>query len=149
MSYIDKNLRDDEEIVLKEKISLFFTLKPLIFLICCLCFFDNSYEHAIILIFLAWLTYNLINRWISEFGITTKRLFIVRSFISREIFDLSLQKIESCEIQQGVFGRFFNYGTIVIIGAGASRKEIKGLHGIVLFQNAVYDAKDSIDNNAR
>ena len=54
----------------------------------------------------------------TEFGVTNYRLIIKTGFIQRNILELLISKIESANVNQKVFGRLLNYGSIAIIGTG-------------------------------
>lgn len=57
----------------------------------------------------------------SEFAITNKRIIIKLGLISRRTLELNLQKLESINIDQGIFGRMMGYGTVIVIGTGGTR----------------------------
>jgi uncharacterized membrane protein YdbT with pleckstrin-like domain len=39
-------------------------------------------------------------------------------FISRSTVELNIHKIESIQVDQGIFGRLFNFSSIIVAGAG-------------------------------
>ena len=53
-----------------------------------------------------------------EFVITNKRLVIKTGFISRKTVELNLNKVESIQVEQSVWGRMFGFGTIIVHGTG-------------------------------
>ena len=55
-----------------------------------------------------------------EQGVTNKRVIIKRGIISRNTDEMKLASIETVEIDQGVLGRIFGFGTIKITGRGIS-----------------------------
>jgi uncharacterized membrane protein YdbT with pleckstrin-like domain len=57
----------------------------------------------------------------SEFALTNKRLIIKIGLISRRTLEINLQRLESINIDQGVFGRMMGYGTVIVIGTGGTR----------------------------
>jgi uncharacterized membrane protein YdbT with pleckstrin-like domain len=61
----------------------------------------------------------------SEFGITNKRLIMKKGFIARMTHEIGLEKIESLNVTQSVFGRIFNYGTIFVNGTGTTSQPFK------------------------
>ncbi len=87
------------------------------------------------IIFISWrslltlLIAPLIERWTSEFAITNKRLIIKTGLISRHTLEMSLSKVESINVDQGIIGRMLNYGSITVIGTGGTRE---------LFQNIAH-----------
>lgn len=55
-----------------------------------------------------------------EQGVTNKRVILKRGIISRHTEEMKLTSIETVEIDQGVFGRIFGFGTIKVTGRGTS-----------------------------
>jgi uncharacterized membrane protein YdbT with pleckstrin-like domain len=56
----------------------------------------------------------------TEYGVTNKRLLIKKGIISATSTDIPMDRIESIYCVQGIFGRLFNYGTILISGIGGT-----------------------------
>lgn len=63
----------------------------------------------------------------NEFVITNKRIIVKRGLISRETFEMNLNKIETVNVDQSVWGRLFGFGTLIIIGTGGSRESIQSI----------------------
>jgi uncharacterized membrane protein YdbT with pleckstrin-like domain len=63
-----------------------------------------------------------IDKYTDEFAITNKRVIIKTGLISRKTFEMNHSKIESVNVDQGVFGRLLGYGTIRIVGSGGTRE---------------------------
>ena len=55
-----------------------------------------------------------------EQGVTNKRVILKRGIISRKTEEMKLTSIETVEIDQGIFGRIFGFGTVKITGRGIS-----------------------------
>jgi uncharacterized membrane protein YdbT with pleckstrin-like domain len=68
---------------------------------------------GIILLLWAWTI-----RESRELALTTRRVIARTGFIRREIVELNLTQVESFNLEQGILGRLFGYGTIRITGAG-------------------------------
>lgn len=64
----------------------------------------------------------MLQRALSEFVITNRRIIIKTGFIARSTFEMNLSKIESVNVDQSVAGRLFNYGSMTIIGTGGTRE---------------------------
>jgi hypothetical protein len=45
---------------------------------------------------------------------------------TRSAIEINLQKVESVQVDQSVLGRMFNYGTIIVAGAGTPNLSIPG-----------------------
>tara|TARA_Y100000385_G_C12965013_1_gene581444 strand:+ start:131 stop:502 length:372 start_codon:yes stop_codon:yes gene_type:complete len=100
--YVDSNLINDEKVELET------TYHWIIF--CNL--------RAILTLFIA----PIIDRYTDEFVITNKRVIIKTGLISRKTFEMNHTKIESVNVDQGIFGRLLGYGTLRIVGSGGTKE---------------------------
>jgi uncharacterized membrane protein YdbT with pleckstrin-like domain len=62
-----------------------------------------------------------------EQGVTNKRVILKRGIISRKTEEMKLSSIETVEIDQGIFGRIFGFGTVKITGRGISDFVFRGI----------------------
>jgi uncharacterized membrane protein YdbT with pleckstrin-like domain len=62
-----------------------------------------------------------IKRTSARFAVTNKRILIRFGLIRRRSSEILLSQIEGITVQQGFWGRIFNYGTVVIEGTGGDR----------------------------
>ena len=101
-SYVNKNLLKDEKVEYETRLhwKIFITLSGLLTL----------------------LIYPWIIRSTSEFVITNKRVIIKRGLIARKTFEMNLNKIETVNVDQSIWGRIFGFGTITIVGTGGTRE---------------------------
>jgi len=58
----------------------------------------------------------------SEFVITNKRVVVKRGLFARTTFEMNLNKIETVNVDQSIWGRIFGFGTITIVGTGGTRE---------------------------
>ncbi|WP_440055449.1 PH domain-containing protein [Pseudoalteromonas sp. T1lg65] len=70
-----------------------------------------------ILIWLGWRN--------TEQGVTNKRVIYKHGIIARKTDEMRLSAIESIIIKQGILGRIFGYGTVIVTGRGAGDVAIK------------------------
>ena len=75
---------------------------------------------ALLMVIYSFFT-SLANYMTSEYAITTKRIIMKTGWIRRNAFEIFLQRIESIQVNQSVFGRIMNYGIITIGGVGSSK----------------------------
>jgi uncharacterized membrane protein YdbT with pleckstrin-like domain len=78
-----------------------------------------------------------------ELAVTTKRVMVKHGFIRRQTVEMNLNKVESIQVEQGVLGRMFNLGTLVIAGTGASHAPLAGIADPLGFRKAFIEAQDS------
>jgi uncharacterized membrane protein YdbT with pleckstrin-like domain len=58
----------------------------------------------------------------SEFAVTDKRVLAKHGFIQRDSIETLLSKIEAIEVDQGIIGRVFGYGSVGITGTGGTQE---------------------------
>lgn len=78
----------------------------------------------------------------TEIAVTNKRVIHKVGLISRKTTEIAFTKIESIEVNQGIFGRMLNYGNIQVRGTGANISKIKGIDEPLKFRAAVMHAGD-------
>ena len=79
----------------------------------------------------------------TELAITSRRVIVKFGFIRRRTVEININKIESIQVDQGVLGRMFDYGTLVIAGAGDSQAPIAGISAPMEFRRAFIEAQDA------
>ena len=132
-SYVENTLIKDEKIIYEGRVSLW-SLLPM-FLV-----------GLILLLFafiglLFWFV-ALIRYFTTELAFTNKRVIAKFGFISRKTIELNLQKVESLQVNQGVLGRIFNFGTLVISGAGNPQAPIPGISNPMTFRRSFMEYQD-------
>ena len=71
----------------------------------------------------------LIRRGTSELVLTDRRIIAKRGFIARATVEMTLAKVESLHVNQGLFGRMLNYGDVTVVGTGSSLEPLRGICG--------------------
>jgi uncharacterized membrane protein YdbT with pleckstrin-like domain len=99
---------------------------PVFWFVVAIIFFSRGANFAIaggILIFIAILTdiVSFVNYSTSEFGITTKRVIVKVGLIRRVSIEVLLNKVEGIQVNQGILGRIFGYGSITVSGTGGTK----------------------------
>ncbi|MBC3869394.1 PH domain-containing protein [Undibacterium oligocarboniphilum] len=132
-SYVEGTLIKDEKVIYEGKISIW-SLLPLIILGFIFMFF-----YGIGILF--WIAAAI--RYITtELAFTNKRVIAKFGFISRRTIELNLTKIESVQVNQGILGRIFNFGTLVISGAGNPQAPIPGISNPMTFRRSFMEYQD-------
>lgn len=132
-SYIDSTLIGDEKVIYEGKVSVW-SLLPLIIVGFFLLFFWGV---GILFWIAAYLRYKT-----TELAFTNKRVIAKFGFISRHTVELSLPKIESMQVSQGILGRMFDYGSLIISGAGNPQAPIPGISQPMIFRRAFMEYID-------
>lgn len=132
-SYIEGALIKDERVIYTGHVSLW-SLAPLIFLgFVGLAFFGLG----LILWIMAAIRYKT-----TEMAFTNKRVIAKFGFISRQTIELNINKVESIQVNQGILGRIFNYGTLIVSGAGNPQAPIPGISDPMAFRRSFMESQD-------
>lgn len=78
----------------------------------------------------------------TELAITTKRVIVKSGFVRRSTVEININKVESIQVDQEVLGRLFNFGTLIISGAGNPQAPITGISAPMEFRRAFIEAQD-------
>jgi uncharacterized membrane protein YdbT with pleckstrin-like domain len=73
----------------------------------------------------------------SEFAVTNRRVILKAGLIRRRSLELLLNKIESIGVDQGLLGRMFGYGTIVVRGTGGTAEPFTNVRHALEFRRQV------------
>jgi len=76
-------------------------------------------------------------RWTTEIDVTDRRVVYKRGFIRRHTVEINMDKVESVDVDQSLFGRLFDYGDVVIRGTGAGIEPLRGIDSPLAFRSAV------------
>jgi membrane protein YdbS with pleckstrin-like domain len=80
-----------------------------------------------------------IRRNSSEFAVTNKRVVVKVGFLRRHSTEILLRQVEGITVDQGILGRIFGYGTIVVEGTGSDRTPYSGIADPMKFRLAVQE----------
>jgi len=126
-SYIQNSLMRDEKVIYEGRVSIWSLLPLFILGLITIMFFVGI---------LFWVA-AILRYMTTELAFTNKRVIAKTGFISRKTIELNLAKVESVQVQQGIFGRIFNYGSLIISGAGNPQAPIKGISGPMIFRQSL------------
>lgn len=132
-SYVEGALVKDEKIVHIGHISLW-SLSHLIALGLVLL---PVFGLGLIFLVMAFVRYKT-----TELAITSKRVIVKLGFIQRRTVEININKVESIQVDQAILGRIFNFGTLVISGAGNPQAPITGISAPMEFRKAFIEAQD-------
>ncbi len=145
MGYIENNLLPGEIVVYWARLHPIIFLSPAILALAGLAAFAVSWKLAVLILFAA-LVLGL-DRYVrfttSEFAVTNRRVLVKTGLIRRHTLELLLGRVETVGVDQGIFGRIWNYGTITVIGTGGTKELFPGIAKPLDFRKAVQDRPDA------
>ena len=77
------------------------------------------------------------HRWTTETDVTNLRVVHKTGFIKRKTFEMSLDKVESVDVNQNILGRILNYGDVMVRGVGEGAKTIETIASPLDFRNHI------------
>ncbi|BBB33358.1 conserved hypothetical protein [Thermotomaculum hydrothermale] len=125
MSYIEKNLLAGEKLVYQAKLHWIIFIWSVLFLLIAIIFFMNKlapFGWFFILLAIFQGLFSFITYSTSEFAVTNKRIIVKVGFIRRHSLEILLTKVEAISVNQGIWGRILNFGTIIITGSGGTKE---------------------------
>jgi uncharacterized membrane protein YdbT with pleckstrin-like domain len=145
MGYVEKHLLPGEEIMHRAYLHKIVYFVPVLFAILfivvgTIAFANDLPGVAAVALMLALipLVWAQIVYTSSEFAVTNKRVVIKVGFIQRRTLETLLSKVEAIEVDQGVFARMLNYGTIAITGTGGTRELFRNIAAPLEFRRQVH-----------
>jgi uncharacterized membrane protein YdbT with pleckstrin-like domain len=136
MSYIEQSLSTGEKIEGLFRLHWIAWVPMIIWLILALPTFGLTLILAI---------YEFLRLRFLEQGVTNKRVILKRGIISRKTEEMKLTSIETVEINQGIFGRIFGFGTVRVTGRGISDLTFRGIDDPMSVKRGI----ESISNPAQ
>src|SRR5215217_8971120 len=86
---------------------------------------------------LYWTAKGWFHRWTTETDVTNLRVVHKTGFVKRRTFEMSLDKVESVDVNQSLVGRVMNYGDLTIQGVGEGTQTISTVASPLAFRNAI------------
>ena len=77
------------------------------------------------------------HRWTTETDVTNLRVVHKTGFIKRRTFEMSLDKVESVDVNQSILGRLLNYGNVTVRGVGEGAETIQTIASPLDFRNHI------------
>jgi len=126
MTFIEKNLANSERIIYRAKLHWWIYGRGVLLLLLGIVVFALWGKTVVVeiaagllaLIGLVTLLSAYIRASASEFAVTNRRIMMKTGIASRRLTELQLNRSEGLIIDQGIIGRMFNYGTIIIRTGG-------------------------------
>lgn len=77
----------------------------------------------------------------TEIAVTSTRIILKRGLVARYVGEMNVERIESINVMQSVFGRIFDYGSLIVHGMGVGAIVIPPIAQPILFRRAIEHAK--------
>ena len=77
----------------------------------------------------------------TEIAITNRRLVYKRGLIARYVGEMNIDRIEGVNVLQGVWGRIFNYGRVMVRGMGVGEVVLPPIEDPIRFRKAIEKAR--------
>jgi uncharacterized membrane protein YdbT with pleckstrin-like domain len=150
MSYVDQHLLPNEKVTYKTTLHWKVYVWPVLLsaLVCTpLIVLALRSEHkplagAPALVIVALLGAAFARRRSSEYAVTSKRVIVKVGVTQTRSVELLLNKVEGITVTQGLMGKVFGYGEIVITGSGGTKEPFDGIQAPFDFRRAVQAATD-------
>lgn len=140
MSYVDKSLIPDEQVVFRTHLHFIIFGVPILLVGISISLFaygaPNAAE-AVLVIGMIWGLVKYIDYATSEFAVTNKRVIIKVGIIRRRTIEMLLSKVEAIAVNQGILGRILGYGNIIVTGTGGTNEAFNGISSPLEFRRAV------------
>ena len=103
---------------------------------------DRSFIATIVAaLFLLLAVISFVRSWFvratTEIVVTDKRIIHKVGWIGRRTEEINITKVETVDVNQGVAGRIFDFGTVGIIGIGASWEPLRRVKSPLELRNAI------------
>jgi uncharacterized membrane protein YdbT with pleckstrin-like domain len=92
---------------------------------------------VVAIVALYWTARAWFHRWTTETDVTNLRVVHKTGFIKRRTFEMSLDKVESVDVNQSILGRMLNYGNVTVRGVGEGAETIDTIASPLDFRNHI------------
>jgi hypothetical protein len=140
VSYIERSLDEGEQIIYRTGLHWVTLFPSALF---CLVFMGigallalGSWKVGLPIIAISILvpSWALIVRNGTKMVITDRRIIIKKGLIGRQTVEISRSKLESVRVDQNLFGRVLDYGTIIVIGTGSTHEPFRKVRSPIEFR---------------
>jgi len=146
-SYIEENLARDENIIIKAQVTWLSQFWYLFFgALLILSGIGQKGAFGPILIGLILIAIAAVHVLTTELALTNRRIIAKSGLIRRNTIELKVNRVESLGVNQGVLGRIFNFGSIVVKGTGGSHAPIPYIARPMEFRQQVNNFLDELDD---
>jgi uncharacterized membrane protein YdbT with pleckstrin-like domain len=76
-------------------------------------------------------------RFNTEYAITDRRIIFKRGLVWRSTIEFNMDKVSSVDVEQSIFGRMLNYGTVYVHGPGPDFEPITDIGSPLEFRTHI------------
>ncbi len=88
-----------------------------------------------------WPVVSFLSAWFvrvtTEIVVTDKRIIHKVGWIARRTEEINITKVETVDVAQGIVGRIFDFGTVLIKGIGGSWEPLRRVASPLQLRNAI------------
>lgn len=77
----------------------------------------------------------------TEIAITNKRLIYKRGLVARYVGEMNIDRIEGVNVLQGIWGRIFNFGRVMVRGMGVGEVVLPSIEDPIKFRKSIEKAR--------
>ncbi|HXL97631.1 MAG TPA: PH domain-containing protein [Steroidobacteraceae bacterium] len=140
MSYVDNSLIPGEEVAFRTRLHFIIFVVPIFLVGISIVLFGYGAPPAaetVLAIGIVWGLVKYVDYASSEFAVTNKRVIIKVGVLRRRTVEMLNAKVEAVAVNQGILGRIFGYGNIVVTGTGGTNEPFNGISSPLEFRRAV------------
>jgi hypothetical protein len=158
-SYVEKTLTPGEVIIYQAKVhpAIYISMVPYFIIFEALSYYIFIYNFksmgvssgllGCVFLLLPFLVFA--NSWFiiksTELALTNHRVISKTGIFTQRTAELQISQIESVGVEQGIFGRFFNYGSVHVRGTGGGESPAPGIIDPFKFRKAVQELPDQVE----
>jgi len=84
----------------------------------------------------------MIVKMTTEIAVTNRRLVYKRGLVARYVGEMNIDRIEGVNVLQGVLGRIFNFGSVMVRGMGIGEVVLPPIADPIKFRRAIETARN-------
>lgn len=144
MGYVNENLLPDETVIYQAHIHWIIYVWGVAIVLASLFFYQFSpLALAVFGLGVVMLVKAYIFATTTEFVVTNQRIIAKMGWVSRTAVEVRHEKVEGLSLIQGVWGRMFNYGTLILSGTGTGRTLIPNIDNPLEFRKHALAAMEA------
>jgi uncharacterized membrane protein YdbT with pleckstrin-like domain len=134
-AYVDSSLLPGEQVIAEAKLHwAIFVAPALLFLFGVM---TGPARGIVVFLAIVWAGYRFLIYSTTELAVTSKRVIAKSGIVRRNVVDVSNSKIEGVTFHQGIIGRIFGYGSVLVRGTGVGQVPIPFIERPEFFKHEV------------